>query len=373
MTESETMPMSAPWKIALDVRMIRHSGIGQYIQHLLDQYQNNISSDFHYILFGNPKFLTTYANHPNFNIEPYIAPIYKIQEQIAYPSRKFYDTDLLHVPHYNIPIRFKGKLVITVHDLIHYLFPETISNPLGRKYSHFLMKKAFQKASRIIAISQSTKNDLIKYFHIPENKIDVIYYGKPDLGKTKMDELKPDIKPYILHVGIDKPHKNVKRLIEAFALFLNKTKSDYRLVLIGPKEPINPDLKKVICDHKLESKIIFPGYLPQSEISSFYTNADLFVFPSLYEGFGLPPLEAMSTGIPVIASNTSSLPEVLGDAALLIDPTNVESIAQGMENLLTDSSLRLQLIEKGKKRITEFSWKESAGQTQEVYRKVLQD
>ncbi len=385
MTKSEPMPENGisklPNKIAIDARMIRHSGIGRYIENLLNQFLELKNDEFQFQLFGSPDLLTKYTINKNFSVYPYFAPIYKIKEQVNYPKKYFRQYDLLHVPHYNIPISYSGKLVITVYDLIHYLFPKGISNPIGQRYARFLLKKAVSHAHRIITISQSTKNDLIKHLHVREDKIDVIYCGSPkyhsfasDPGKIHLILKKYSMhKPYILHVGIDKPHKNVIRLIQSFGIFLQKTKSDYQLVLLGPKEPLRQSFLKEIAKYQLESKVIVPGYISDTELAVFYKNAALFVFPSLYEGFGLPPLEAMAMDIPVISSNLSSLPETVGDAAFQINPYNTEEMADAMEKILTDSTLRQELIEKGKRQLTRFSWEKTAHDTLEVYRKVLQD
>lgn len=370
----------SPNRIAIDARMIRHSGIGRYIENLLNQFQTLQNDEFHFDLFGNPTMLSAYTKSKSFSIHPYFAPIYGAKEQLFFPHSAFRTPHLLHVPHYNIPISYKGKLVITVYDLIHYLFPDTIANPIGRKYSKFLMKKAVTHAHKIITISQSTKKDLIKYFHVPDEKIEVIYCGCP---KYQEENSSPDnaalvlkkynlIKPYILHVGRDKPYKNVLRLIQSFGLFSQKTKLDYQLVLIGPQEPLKSSFLKEITKYNLGSKIIFPGFVEDSELAVFYNNAALFVFPSLYEGFGLPPLEAMSAGVPVISSDLSSLPEAVGDAAILINPYNTEEMAEAMEKILTDNTLRQELIQKGKQRVSQFSWEKMAQQTLAVYRKVLE-
>ena len=383
MTKSQSMPnlnvSQMPIQIGIDTRMIRHSGIGRYLDNLLREYQKESVSEFHYYLFGNPTLLNTYCQKDRFSIISYTAPIYGIEEQLFYPYKYFNQTALLHVPHYNIPIKYRGKLVITIHDMIHYHFPRSISNPLGRYYSKYLFCKAINHATRIITVSQSTKNDIIQYLRVPGEKIDVIYFGSPQGFSLSPDSIvsksilsKYNIqKPYLLHVGIDKPHKNLERLIQAFGMFLEKTKLDYQLVLVGPKKNLSVTMRTNIHKYGLKSKIIFTDYIPDSELNVLYHNAELFIFPSLYEGFGLPPLEAMSAGIPVIVSNIPSLRETVGDSALSFDPYVTESIVNAILQVLSNPLIRLELIAKGKKRVAEYSCAQTAKQTLDVYRKVL--
>jgi glycosyltransferase involved in cell wall biosynthesis len=267
------------------------------------------------------------------------------------------DIDLLLCPNGNAPpFPLPGcKVFMYVHDVnaqkgmssgIHQLYRKSMV-PLGAKFAH-----------RILTVSNFSKGEIIEYLGVPGEKIDVIYNGideaflDPDPG-TRFDL--PE--NYILYVGAMNPRKNIDHLIRSFRAFKTRWDHPHQLVLIGPG---NKGVYKKFDIDALEESIVTPGFLPQSELKYAYQNSDLFVYPSLYEGFGLPPLEAMACGAPVIASNTSSLPEILDSSAVLVDPHDVDELSGKMHELLTDDTLRESLIRRGKERSRRFTWERAA-------------
>ena len=275
--------------------------------------------------------------------------------------------DLVHCPTVSTPFfcKSKTKLILTVHDLIPLIFPQ-YHNLRRNIYFRLFLKPALTRADKIIAVSNNTKADLIKYFHLSEAKIKVIHLGvdnkfKPTINKEILIKynLPTD---YLLFVGTLEPRKNLERLIQAY----NSLHITQKLVIVGKK---GWDYKKLL-KHK---NIQFTDYVEEKDLPAIYSQAKLFIYPSLYEGFGLPVLEAMACGCPTITSNLSSLPEVAGDAALLINPYSVQDIARAINKLLNNSQLRLELSRKGLIQSKKFTWKQCAAQTYQLYQEVLKD
>jgi glycosyltransferase involved in cell wall biosynthesis len=307
------------------------------------------------------------------------------QKQRYYYSllrRNSYKFDLLHSLNSELPLYCDIKKVVTIHDLKYLKYPHFFKDfsKIKAKYLEYTMKKGAEKADMIIAVSQSTKKDIINILGIEKDKIRVIYEAS-NLGmysRKNDDILNSDIlkkysiqKPYFLYVGEKRPHKNIEGLIEAFAIF--KEKYDQwktYLVITGRKysryqDYINKAEKLGVMDY-----LIFTGFIPDKHLKSIYSEAEALLFVSFYEGFGIPILEAMECGIPVITSNISSMPEVAGDAALLVNPGNIQKIAAQMNNVMESDSLKKQLIEKGWKRNKQFSWELSARETLKVYDEI---
>jgi glycosyltransferase involved in cell wall biosynthesis len=233
----------------------------------------------------------------------------------------------------------------------------------------------------VITGSNQTKTDLIKYFGLNADKVVVTPYGvdpcfRPITDKQRFVEVKTKYgidNEFILYVGNLQPRKNLVRLFLAFERLKIKRKINEKLVIVGKKAWLYQDIFKTYEQLKAKEEIIFTGYVPTEEIPVLYSAARIFVYPSLYEGFGLPPLEAMACGVPVLTSLVSSLPEVVGDSALLVDPYSVEEIANGIERLLSDEKLRLSLREKGLRKASTFSWRRTAELTLAVYRDALRE
>lgn len=287
------------------------------------------------------------------------------------------DLDIIHNP-YQVPILGNlrhQKYIITVHDIMQLLYPQYV------RKSVFIMQKAFlpqslSKADMIITDSHNTKKDLINYLQVSPEKIAVIplaadeRYQPIDDRKVESFKVKYGINyPFILHVGSIKPLKNIATLIDAFCK-LKKLHPDFKLVIAGKTRHGENAIHQQIEMLNLQKDVIFTGYIPQEDIPALYNAADLFVSPSIYEGFGLPPLEAMACGTPVITSNTSSLPEVVGEAGIMVAPYDIDGLTQAMHNILTNETLKQELSTKGLERARKFSWKRCAEETIKVYEEV---
>jgi len=292
---------------------------------------------------------------------------------------KKYKLELVHEPSPILPIISGTHFIATVHDIIPLLFPKIVSTRL-KIYFQLFFKYQVKRASHLIAVSNYTKNDIIKFLKIPKHKISVVYNGvdkqykllNKSLCKKFLQKKYKIPKNFLLYVGTLDPRKNVRLILLAF----EKLKRHFpllKLVIVGKNDWKNYEIVKIIKQLGIQDKVIFTGFVPDEELPSFYNSAAVFVFPSLYEGFGLPPLEAMACGCPVITSNTSSLPEVVGDAGIMVNPHDIKGLANAIEKVLTNKKLRQQMIKNGLKQAKKFSWEKCAKETLKVYEKVLKN
>jgi len=378
-------------KILIDASGIVNetTGVGQYSLQLLNALSEiDTKNEYHICL---QKKLN--VNHPIFNLKNK-QNFFFIRDDVSVigPKKQFYyyklfrknriEFDLLHSLNSELPFFNSIKSVVTFHDLKYIKYPYFLNkfSKIKSKYLKYTMIKGAEKANKIIAVSQSTKKDIIHLLGIEEGKIAVIheasnlgvYYRKND------DVLNGDIlkkysiqKPYFLYVGEKRPHKNLEGLIKAFAIF--KEKYDSRnsfLVLTGKKYSTYHEYITTAENLGVKDRLIFTGFIPEEHLKAIYSEAEILLLLSFYEGFGIPILEAMECGIPVITSNISSMPEVAGEAALLVDPNNIQEIAEAMNNIVSSKTLRKQLIESGLKRVKQFSWERTARQTLKVYNEI---
>jgi len=333
--------------IGIDARMYgpKQGGLGRYVAQLVDVLLE-AGHDHEYVLFVLPG--VHISKRPNVRLVEVDVPWYGWKEQLLLPwIIKRERVDLMHFPHWNVPLLYHDPYVVTVHDLIMYHFPRQEASTLGPvwywvkdKLSRLVVHHAVHAAKHLFVTSEFTKQDVHKTLRVPLEKMTVTYQSptrnKEQGTRNKSALLKYGVtKPYVLYVGNAYPHKNLERLVEAWDLFQNNYSTDYQLVLVGKKNFFYERLLNSITT-KQYSDIVFTDFVPDDELALFYENASLFVFPSLYEGFGLPPLEAMTYGVPVVSSNRSCLPEVLGDAALYFDPENVEEMADAMWRGVSD-------------------------------------
>lgn len=299
------------------------------------------------------------------------------QIEIGYYSRK-YGLRLIHDPTGTAPLLLAPvKRMVTVHDAVPCVHRES-STFLDRFIYRIWLPFALPRLDRILTVSRHTKNDLAKQFNVAMEKIVVIHLAASErfrpLNEDEIDLALSHVglcQPYILYVGSIEPRKNLIRLLEAYAQ-LRRWSTEWNLVLVGTRNfwkssPVRKTAEKL----NLKPYVHFTGNIPEADLPGIYNGADLFIYPSLYEGFGLPVLEAMACGTPVITSNTSSLPEVAGEAALLVDPYNVEEIAAAMRYVLDDPDLAQELRIRGLERAKEFTWEKTARQTISIYEKVL--
>lgn len=305
------------------------------------------------------------------------APQRFIWDQFILPSRAAAaKVDILHQPAFSAPIFYPGKVVVTVHDLIAIFFGEEIPF-FSRQYFGRWMPFSYRFADHIIAISENTKKDIVSTLRIPEDKITVIYEAPPDGFKPVRDpaRLRAITRKYgtggryLLHIGTLNPRKNLEFLIEVFAN-LRRQLPDLNLVIAGKPGWYYEGLFKQVKDLGLSSQVKFLGYLPDQDKPALLSGAYAFVFPSRYEGFGLPVLEAMACGCPVVVADLSSLPEVVGDAGILLKPDSKAAWVKALKSLARHE-LRQQFVVKGLKQAKKFSWQKSAEQTIKVYEKVF--
>lgn len=365
-------------RICIDARMLFSSGIGTYLQNLLPYFDN------HYRLFllGNESEISRIPLK-NAEIIPVSASIYSIKEQLEIPL-KAPATDLFWSPHYNtplLPLRSR-KRVVTIHDVFHLKFINTLS--FSQKiYAKAVFNAAVKMSDHVITVSHFSKKEILQHLPLKEEKISVIYNGvgeiflNPKNGLSQKDLIEKYKLPdkYILFVGNLKPHKNIDHLISAFGL-LKKDNSwkDYKLVIVGKRRGfirgIN-GLDELIQKQGLSSEILFLEKVDTAELPPLYSLASLLVFPSFYEGFGLPPLEAMACECPTLVSDIDCLKEIYQNNSYYISPSEPKSIETGIKEVLGNEVLRKTLIEKGKTYAKKFTWEASANQHLHIFDKVL--
>jgi len=361
-------------RIGLDVRMLQNSGIGTYLRGLLSG-MRTLGLDKDLALFGHEPAGT----RPG---DVFSAPIYSIREQLQYPGR-LKQCRLWHAPHYNVPLlKGKTKLVVTIHDIIHWIFRKQFLSPVQTAYAGFMLRKAVTSADQIIAVSHHTKKDLIEHFHAPEQKITVIHEGVDETCREmppaelasafeKIREKHKVPRDFFLYVGLLKPHKNVLMLTRLFRRLKEAGKVRASLVLIGRKDKAYPAGYEDLASLSSTKDIFYLPSIESQELKVFYNQALALVHPSLYEGFGLTLLEAMGSGTPVLTTNSSSIPEVVGNAALRVDATDETAMGNAIVRLDQDAALRESLRLKGLERVKLFHWKDTARKTAEVYGKAL--
>ncbi len=288
------------------------------------------------------------------------------------------DADITHFMNFYIPPGVKGKVITMVYDMVYKAYPETM-NRKTRFMLNMSMERSTRRADAIITISEFSKAEIIKYLGVPPERIYVMPCGvdfkkfRPDYDLDDIAKTKSKYgitKDYFLYLGTLEPRKNIERLIEAYGLLKKRIGCIPKLVISGKKGWLYDTIFERVNVLDLGNDVIFTGYVDENDVPVLMKGAFAFVFPSLYEGFGLPPLEAMACGTPVIASNAASLPEVVGDAGLLIDPYSVESISKALECLLMDPSLQSELADKGLKRAVMFTWEKSVDIISEVYEQI---
>jgi glycosyltransferase involved in cell wall biosynthesis len=369
-------------RIAIDVRKYNDFGIGTYIRNLIHQL-GRIDQATEYVLLCKPQDRDHIAPPAgNFRVVSESAPPYSVSEQFRIPmALRREHIDLFHAPHYVLPPLIHCRSVVTIHDCIHLMFPQYLPNRFAYAYAKAQLWTAAHRSDRILTVSETSKLDILRRFHVPADKVTVVYNaiderlaGPPDEEEFERVRVRYQLKdPFALYVGNIKPHKNLERLIDAFhELRQEAIFESLKLVIIGDEITRYQSLRRAVHRYKLHKHVRFFGFVPLGTLAVLYQLASIFVFPSLYEGFGLPPLESMYFGTPVVTSNVSSLPEVVGDAAILVDPYSTTSIAEGMRRGLMDKELRSWLRERGQARAREFSWEQSVARIREVYGEVME-
>lgn len=350
--------------MTIDTRMINASGIGVYVRNLLPRIIA-LNNDFLIYLLGSYNELNKYgwASNDHVKIINCDKSIFSISGQLEIIKKIPRNTGLIWSPNFIIPVLSKGKVLATVHDVFHLAMPEYLSKSVqvSARAFYWILRR---RADKIICVSHFTARELIRFIKIPEEKIQVIYNGVDRSWFDVRPKGNPYDKQYLLFVGNVKPHKNLSALLKAFSML--KDKIDHDLVIVGKREGfLTPDynLENAINNYNLHERVHFTGYIEDDLLKQYYVFADALVFPSLYEGFGLPPLEAMACGCPAVVSNAASLPEVCGDAALYFNPYKPEDIADKILLLLNNDNLRVDLTKKGKEHARQYNWKKTAQET----------
>jgi glycosyltransferase involved in cell wall biosynthesis len=372
-------------RVAIDIRRAGDFGAGTYIRNIINQLAR-LDHATRYLLIGARHHLEEFDSLPeNFALLDHAAEPGSPRTHLYLPFLlQRYHIDILHVPWFYAPVLVPCRLVITVHDLTDLLSPPTPVKPLVQTARLFLARRTLARADRILAVSHFSKRELARVFGIPESKIEVIYNALDE--RFIREPLPSDADrilerhavnyPFVLYAGNIKPQKNLARLIEAFAVAKTDLRdppelSRLKLLVIGDELSKHPDLRRAVVRSRVRENVRFLGFVPYPVLRVFYARAKAFLFPSLHEGFGLPPLEAMAHGTPVLTSNVSSLPEVFSQAALLVNPENVFDIARGIRQILTEGVLREALVRRGYELIHRFSWERSAQQVRDVYEAVM--
>lgn len=384
-------------RIGIDARFYGPlgKGLGRYTQEIVDRVTTLDRKNYYVVFLSHKNFDEFVSENPR--VKKVLADVhwYGLAEQIIMPRLIAQEKiDLMHFPHFNVPIFCPTKFVVTIHDLILTKFPTTRASTLGPvKYFlkniayRFVINRAIQRSERVIAVSHYTKDDIISQFNVDPKKIIMIYEGVAGLedstdkryaAKLKSAEILSGyciLEPYLLYVGNAYPHKNLEMLVSVF-LKLRKKFSDLKLVLVGRDDYFYLRLKEFAQKEsslKDFEAIIFPGYVPDEDLQTLFKHAALYVFPSKYEGFGLPPLEAMSYGCPVVSSNATCLPEIMENAAIYFNPHDEKKIVSVIQEILSDQFLRSELVKKGYEQIKKYNWENAAHQTVTVYQGVLDD
>lgn len=369
-------------RIGIDATAIPSNrvGAGVYTFNLV-KYLSIIDKKNQYYIFGSPSTIDEWrikqTNIKFLKVNNRYRPLRILWEHTMLPLLvKKFNLDILHSPHYTSPLIKTSHSVVTFHDMIFFIYP-SLHTLFKRYYFKKMMLASLKHADAIIAVSESTKNDILKYCRVSPSKISVILEAADGIFKPSAynsieyicKKYGLESKKYILFTGLLEPRKNVPVLLKAFAGIRQKG-HEIKLAIVGRQGWMYNEIFKTIKQLNLEQHIVFTGYVPETELPHLYSGAAVFVYPSLYEGFGLPVLEAMSCGTPVITSNISSMPEIVGNAALTINPHNHHELMQAIEKIIADSNLSISLKSRGLKRATEFSWEKTAIETLKVYHNV---
>jgi len=369
-------------KIGIDCRIFssRFTGIGRYTHELVEHFIEANKK------LKNPHELVLFFNNPeyeNFPEKTHVKKIlvnakhYSLDEQFIFLKKLNQENlDLVHFPHFNVPVLYNKPYIVTIHDLTLSMFPgQKMTKWYHRAGYNLTIKNSVKKAKKIIAVSENTKKDLVKLLHVPEEKIAVIYNGVSPEFKVIPSYKNSSHDHFLLYAGVWRSHKNLPRLIGAFHLLKteNAELKNLKLFITGKPDPHYPEVKNSVRFLGLENDVKFLGLVPEEELIKLYNQAKIFVFPSLYEGFGLPPLEAMSCGAPVAAADSSSIPEICGrENAVFFNPHKIESIAASILSIYKNPDLQEKLVKNGLAHAAKFTWAKTASSTFKIILDLLE-
>ena len=373
-------------KIAIDIRRMTEFGVGTYIRNVVRNL-GRLDHTNEYCLIGDPSRVQEIGPLPaNFRTVPLASLERSVRGYRDFRAAvKTLDCNLVHIPNlFSIPRGLPCPYVMTVHDMLEHMSRAREQNGFWRSLYFQMTRGALRGAARIFAVSMFTKTEIEKLFEIPPGRIEVVYnaiderflHGHASPADRELIAQRYQVTyPFLLYAGRISPHKNVVRMIEAFSalkteLGRDQSYPDLKLIIIGDDLSGNPDLRRTVIRSGVQNDVRFLGFVPIEVLRIFYDEAKAFVFPSLYEGFGLPPLEAMAHGTPVVTSNVTSLPEVVGRASVMVNPENVFEIMRALHRVLTDAALRERLKERGYQQVAKFSWENSVRRIIDVYRQT---
>lgn len=359
--------------IGIDLRMYRMAGIGRYLQNLLPDLIPLLDVAEISILGRSADLAAEkWLSDPRIRFTEFQPRIFSVAEQLAPVSGQYRDLDLLWAPQYNIPFLYQGKLLVTIHDLCQLAYPETLGNSLQRSYAKYLLSVVAKRASAIMCVSEFTASEIQKYLRVGRERLVVTYPEVGPFGESWTSQpARTAGSPYLLAVGNIKKHKNLPRLISAFCGVQDRIPHD--LVLVGKREGFLNSETQFQGPAFPEGRVRFTGHVSDDELRRYYRNATALIFPSFYEGFGFPLVEAMAEGCPIACSNAASLPEVAGDAALLFDPFSIESVAEAVLRIATDAVIRDSLMAKGRERVQRFAGNSCATLTATTINRLLRE
>lgn len=369
------------YTIGIDARKLSDFGIGVYIQHLVRGLAQ-IDRENRYVLFVGSAYAGELDDLPeNFRLIAERAPVYSLREQVILSWRLLrLRLDLYHATHYVLPLVTPRRVVVTIHDIIHLLYPEFLPNRFAFVYAQRMIRRSLLKSDRVIADSQNTKSDLMDYFEVDGRKIRRIYPGVADryLVQLAEEQIHRELarceitRPYLLFVGNPKPHKNLDNVVQAYGRALARGGFDADLVCVGGRDGGDFKIRERARQLGLTDRVRLLGHVEEAALPALYQGATLFLYPTLYEGFGLPVVEAMASGVPVITSHNSALREVAEGYAELVNPLAVDEIVEAIHRCMTDDEHRASLAELGRRRAKDFRWLRTAEQTLEVYLSALE-
>jgi glycosyltransferase involved in cell wall biosynthesis len=374
-------------KIAIDIRRMTEFGVGTYIRNVV-RTLGRLDHENEFLLIGSPtKVEEIGALPPNFRTVPLLTSDRSVRGYREFRAAlQGLRCDLVHIPNlFSVPRLLPCPYVMTVHDMLEHMSRAREQSGFWRSFHFQMTKRVLAGAARIFAVSNFTRNEIEKLFEIPPDRVEVVYnaiderflHGHASAADRDLIARRYQVTyPFLLYAGRISPHKNVVRMIEAFSalkteLERDEAYPDLKLIIIGDDLSGNPDLRRTVVRSGVQNDVRFLGFVPIEVLRIFYDEAKIFVFPSLYEGFGLPPLEAMAHGTPVVTSNVSSLPEVVGNAAVLVNPENVFEIMRALHCTLMDKAMRDRMKERGYQQAAKFSWETSVRRILEAYGQIV--